>query len=394
MASGFTTSGSDFDAQFIRREFFREGTLWGWGQNSYGTLGNGSASSSNKFSSPIIATGGGLIWNSIYTDGSAGNVVIGYKTNGSVWCWGQNLSNQLGTGTATTYTAPTQMSPVAYRTNWKKIAVTSTHSVGIWNNTMWSVGANSYGQLGDGTIATKSTWTTQIAGLDWSDVSVCRSASSAIKTDGTLWTWGRNNYGQLADNTTTNKSSPVQIYGGGTNWKYLQKGGFGSQAAIKTDGTLWLWGHNDAGQLGVNDITNRSSPTQIIGGGNWKQTSFGGWSTATSFTGGIKSDNTLWMWGANVYGQLGNSSTTKVSSPVQIIGGGTNWKQVSTGNQHTAAVKTDGTLWTWGRNNYGQLGDNTIVNKSSPIQTIAGGTNWKSVQIAYHTTLALTDNNV
>ena len=100
----------------------------------------------------------------------------------------------------------------------------------------------------------------------------------------------------------------------------------------------------------------------------------------------------LWRFGYNGYGQLGDNSVTHQSSPVQTITGGTNWKQVSCGYQHTAAIKTDGTLWTWGYNPYGQLGDNTATHRSSPVQTIAGGTNWKQVACGQYATLAIQEN--
>ena len=153
-----------------------------------------------------------------------------------------------------------------------------------------------------------------------------------------LWTWGSNQYGQLGDNTVTSKSSPVQTIAGGTNWKQVATRGM-NMAAIKTDGTLWAWGSNVAGELGDNTITNRSSP-------------------------------------------------------VQTITGGTNWKSVACGYFHTAAIKTDGTLWTWGYNAYAQLGDNTVTSKSSPVQTITGGTNWKSVACGHAHTAAITINNI
>jgi len=141
------------------------------------------------------------------------------------------------------------------------------------------------------------------------------------------------------------------------------------------NGKLWTWGNNYYGQLGDNTGTDRSSPVQTITGGtNWKQVSCGSRSTAA-----IKTDGTLWTWGYNLYGQLGDNTGTDRSSPVQTITGGTSWKQVSCGRYFTAAVKTDGTLWAWGDNGYGELGDNTGTSRSSPVQTITGGSNWKQV---------------
>ena len=197
-----------------------------------------------------------------------------------------------------------------------------------------------------------------------------------------LWGWGDNSfnsYGPLGDNTIISKSSPIQTIAGGANWKQVSVGCVYA-AAIKTDGTLWLWGSNDYGYLGNNSTIRVSSPIQTVAGGtNWKQVSVSPNSDATNVTGAIKTDGTLWLWGYNFYGQLGNNSTTSLSSPVQTVAAGTNWKQVSIGGHHTAAIKTDGTLWTWGSNSGGELGDNTLTSRSSPIQTVAGGTNWKQV---------------
>ena len=183
-----------------------------------------------------------------------------------------------------------------------------------------------------------------------------------------LWTWGNNaSYGGLGDNTVINKSSPAQTIAGGINWKSVVCGD-NHTAAIKTDGTLWIWGSNTQGQLGDNSLVNKSSPVQTITGGNtdWQQVA-----CAYEHTAAIKTDGTLWSWGSNVVGNLGDNTVTKKSSPVQTIAGGTNWKLVDGGRFNTFAIKTDGTLWSWGQDQYGQLGDNTRVNKSSPVQTIA-----------------------
>ncbi len=119
--------------------------------------------------------------------------------------------------------------------------------------------------------------------------------------------------------------------------------------------------------------------TTFAGGTNWKQVT-GRYSTAA-----IKTDGTLWTWGYNNFGQLGDNTTTYRSIPVTTFAGGTNWKQVSHGIIHSAAIKTDGTLWTWGYNGYGQLGINDTTSRSTPVTTFAGGTNWKQVTGSFHT---------
>ena len=249
-------------------------------------------------------------------------------------------------------------------------------------------GYNSAGQLGDNTTETRRSSPVQTIayGANWKSAFCGAQSTAAIKTDGTLWLWGSGNQGLLGDNTDVGKSSPVQTVTRGTNWKQVGFGN-GHTAAIKTDGTLWTWGYVSSGYNGLGDNTDvsKSSPVQTIAfGTNWKQVSAGYYSTAA-----IKTDGTLWTWGYNYYGELGDNTRTSRSSPVQTIAGGTNWKQVSISGYTTAAIKNDGTLWCWGSNIYSQLGDNTTTNRSSPVQTVTFGTNWKQVSAGYYNTTAI-----
>lgn len=240
----------------------------------------------------------------------------------------------------------------------------------------WGIGT--CGRLGNGSAAGQQFCPAQTIsrGSNWKSVPqystgilVCHSA--AIKSDGTLWMWGINNYGQLGTNTVVSHCSPVQTVSGGTNWKQVSLGREVS-AAIKTDGTLWTWGRNAFGNLGTNVVGNRSSPVQTVSGGtNWRSVSVG------QFTmGGIKTDGTLWTWGRNYVGELGTNNTVPRSSPVQTISGGNDWRMLWMGNCHVTAIKTNGTLWVWGTGNCGGLGTNDVICRSSPVQTVAGGTNW------------------
>jgi alpha-tubulin suppressor-like RCC1 family protein len=246
------------------------------------------------------------------------------------------------------------------------------------DGTLWTWGYDASGQLGQsGTSANRSSpVTTSGGGTNWKQAAAGGSHTAAIKTDGTLWNWGANDSFNLGDGTSSSRSSPVTTTGGGTTWQQVACG-TGFTVAVKTDGTLWAWGFNSSGQLGDSTTSTRSSPVTATGGGTtWKQVACGSGHTAA-----VKTDGTLWTWGGNTYGALGDNSTSNRSSPVTTVAGGTNWKQVACGLVNTAAIKTDGTLWTWGRNNYGQLGDNTssTSGRSSPVTTILGGNNWKQV---------------
>jgi alpha-tubulin suppressor-like RCC1 family protein len=364
-------------------ETFRFAGLWTWGNDLAGSLGNNATA---HRSSPVQTIAGGYNWKMIA--GGGNNTITAIKTDGTLWGWGDNQSGALGDNTIANKSSPVQT--VAGGTTWKQNTIGSTHVAAIkTDGTLWLWGYNSTGTLGDNTVVAKSSPIQTVAGgTNWKLVSGGSAHTAAIKTDGTLWIWGNSALGQLGDGTIVAKSSPVQTIAGGTNWRQVSAGIYHT-AAIKTDGTLWLWGHNNYGTLGDNTITHRSSPVQTISGGNnWRLVSAG-----HNMNAAIKTDGTLWTWGRNGSGSLGDNTTVWRSSPVQTVAGGTNWRLVSAGNYWIEAIKADGTLWTWGDNLYGQLGDNTTVSKSSPIQTVAGGNNWKLVAAGRECAAAIRDNS-
>ena len=360
-------------------------TLFTWGNNLNGNLGDNTILDK---SNPVQTVTGGINWKqgSVMSNNSAG-----IKTDGTLWVWGDNVTNgQLGDNTVVRKSSPIQT--IAFGTNWKQVACGNPFTTAIkTDGTLWTWGGNNSGQLGDNTIVKKSSPVQTIAfGINWKQVSCGYAYTACIKTDGTLWTWGNNSSGQLGDNTIVKKSSPVQTVAFGTNWKQVACSG-ANTTAIKNDGTLWSWGLGTNGQLGDNTTTNRSSPVQTITRGtNWKQVSCG-----SSYMAAIKTDGTLWSWGFNFYGEIGDNTTTPRSSPVQTVTFGTNWKQVSCGSGITAAIKTDGTLWTWGNNTNNALGDqSSVTRRSSPVQTTAYGTNWKQVACGYTHTIAVTNGDI
>jgi alpha-tubulin suppressor-like RCC1 family protein len=232
----------------------------------------------------------------------------------------------------------------------------------------WGSGGN--GSTGLNTTANTSS-PTQVGGTDWSSIGRGSQGeqNAAIKLDGTLWIWGDNTHGQLGDNTTVIKSSPVQV-GALTTWSKVATGQY-STAAIKTDGTLWTWGYGFAGQLGLNDINiSRSSPVQVGALTNWSNIGGDG-----SIFGAIKTDGTIWSWGDNSgFGALGQNNVDLYSSPTQI-GSGTDWASINVNIKGMNAIKTSGALWNWGRNDQGQLGQDDRINRSSPTQ-VGALTNW------------------
>ena len=381
--------GFNPDTEFVTNaefdQYYQEATtgfarLWSWGFNLYGGLGDNTTAAK---SSPVQTVAGGNNWKTVAV-GNAG-VAAAIKTDGTLWTWGLNGLGRLGDGTTVAKSSPVQT--IAGGTNWKQVAIGGGQMAAVkTDGTLWTWGDNGQGLLGDNTTLNKSSPVQTVAGgTNWKQVSVSSDNAAAVKTDGTLWTWGWNGCGNLGDGTSVSKSSPVQTITGGTNWKQVSVG-FDVIAAVKSDGTLWNWGYNGFGALGDNTTANRNSPVQTVAGGtNWKQVSCGNGVTAA-----IKMDGTLWLWGWNGNGQLGDGTVVNKSSPVQTIAGGTNWKQVAAGDAVTAAVKTDGTLWVWGSGVNGQLGDNTNSgSKSSPVQTIAGGTSWKFVAATGYSVAAI-----
>jgi len=353
------------------------GTLWNWGLNSSGQLGDNNPE--NK-SSPVQTVSGGTNWKQVSVGSSHAAAI---KTDGTLWLWGDGSTGLTGDNTTTSRSSPVQT--VSSGANWKQVSAGATNTAAIkTDGTLWAWGLNQFGGVGDNTtISRSSPVQTVSSGTNWKQVSAGGAHTAAIKTDGTLWLWGSNVYGRLGDNSNIPKSSPVQTVSSGTNWKQVSAASFHT-AAIKTDGTLWLWGFGE--NIGDNSAINKSSPVQTVSSGtNWKQVSAGGLRTTA-----IKTDGTLWLWGRGEVGGLGNNSIIDRSSPVQTISSGTNWKQVDAGHLHVAAIKTDGTLWLWGWNSYkGQLGDNTAIDRSSPVQTVSSGANWKQVSGGSFSTAAV-----
>ena len=361
-----------------------DGTVWAWGLNTSGQLGDGTTT---QRTSAVQVTG--LSGITAIACGNAFSLAL--KSDGTVWTWGQNVYGQLGDGTTIDRLSPVQ---VPSTTGVAKIAAGGWHSMAVkTDGTLWVWGDNYYGQLGDGNsfldssgaevIRVSPYLVSSLSGIV--GVAGASGFSMALKSDGTVSVWGDNSSGQFADGRSTlYKASPVQV-GTMTTVVSVAAGRAGNVRhgiAAKSDGTVWSWGSNDSGRLGDGTTLDRIVPAQVSG-----LNQIGKVSAGSSHGLALKSDGTVWGWGCNSSGQVGDGTTTNRSTPAQIAGF-TGVIAVASGEDHNLAQKNDGTVWSWGRNEEGQLGDGSRRNRSSPVQ-VSGLSSVTSVGAGYWHSFAI-----
>ena len=335
------------------------------------------------------------------TIGSSSLCFFAIKSDNTLWAWGYNTWGDLGLGDRVNRSSPTQ---IGSSTNWSDIVgqYGGVHALKT-DGTLWSWGNNDRGRLGLNDKVYRSSPTQVGTDTTWLKVGASYRAGFAIKTNGTLWTWGENISGLLGlseSSSATYRSSPTQV-GSDTTWSKISTSGTNmgvmTMLAIKTNGTLWAWGGTSDGGLGLNVAgAYRSSPVQVGSDTNWSEAVVVSTPEGSGASFAIKTDGTLWSWGNNRDGYLGlnQGEFNFKSSPTQV-GTNTNWSKLQRSGQRgyengggCFAIKTDGTLWAWGKNNSGSLGLNDINKRSSPTQVGAGGT-WLSVTRNYYGTIAL-----
>jgi len=306
---------------------------------------------------------------------AGGAHTVALKADGSLFSWGSNLQGQLGDGTNTDRVSPVQVQVTAPTTGtispWTMVAAGEEHTVALRaDGTLWAWGYNFYGQLGDGTNIDRNVPTRIGSGTGWVFVAAGKWHTIAIDKTGVLWAWGANFNGQLGDGTTAAKSVPTKI-GAFTNWMSASAGATHT-LAVRADGTLWAWGGNASGQVGNGSLVDLHAPLQI-GTSTWRAVAAG-----TLHSVAIRADGALFAWGSNGNGQVGNGLSTNATAPTQISKTNpSNWTAISAGAAYTVGVRTDGTLWAWGSNSDGQLGDGFGLDTNTPNQ-IGTVTNWSS----------------
>lgn len=346
-------------------------TAFGWGTAPVGDNTNVNRSSPVQ----IGATVGGF--KKVVGGGFAGSYhYLALRSGGLLYAWGENGSGQLGVGDTTDRSSPTQVGSE----RWLDIACMGLGgSAGIRDDgTLWRWGTNLFSTPWGGSSANRSSPVQVGSSALWRKITAGRWSVLALREDGSLWGAGYNSEGELGDGTTTIQNGLKAIGPTRTLWADVilataASPEYTSAFGVRMDGTLWAWGANPNGELGLNTTGNRSSPTQIGSRSDWVAVSSGG-----TASGAITSTGELFTWGSdNTYGQLGHNTVTPRSSPVQV-GSGTDWAALA---MHPAEgglfIKTDGTAWACGKAIYTAAGGSG-VNRSSPIQIGSGATYYRA----------------
>lgn len=372
----YYVNGTDFDTLFVRKTLLEHGRVWMAG---YAGKGNTGGSNIVNRSSPVQNIAADYDWAAI-TVGM--NHMAAITVDRQLWLWGDNTYGQLGQNTVINRSSPVQTVSGGYTWLSAECSQNATHAIKT-DGTLWTWGDNSAGQLGQNDIINRSSPVQVGTGTDWIKVYPGDYFALMTKTNGTIWAVGNDAYGQFGRGVTGALSSPVQILTDVIGWRDIACG-TNHVAFIKSDKSLWVMGDNTYGQLGRGTNIHRSSPVQVGADVNWESLSAAG-----SVTAGIKTDGTLWTWGDNTYGQLGDNTVVHKSSPVQTVSGMNDWAEVHQGAYNTLGLTISGGLFMWGRNDFGQLGANNIVHRSSPVQTIMSGYNWSTARVANLTMAAL-----
>jgi alpha-tubulin suppressor-like RCC1 family protein len=335
-----------------------DGSAWCWGDNLAGQPDDGPT---GYRPSPVEVV---ALGHSVAQVASGwGGATCALLTDGGVWCWG-SISNASGNFDA----RPVPFEVAGLPTNIAEVAVGWAHACARADDgALWCWGRNDNGQLGDGSNAYFRDTPVQVSALAGlvAEVSTTGTHTCARSIDGMLWCWGSNDSGELGDGTTTDSATPLKVAPLGANVRQVSTSPGGHTCARLTDGTAWCWGRNDSGQLGDSTTSQSATPVQVSGLASAVAISAG-----ASHTCARTSDGSAWCWGDNQVGQLGNGMTGQralETIPVRIAPLGTEVVEVCAGTGATCAREKDGGIWCWGARAYGLMGDGDLGLVSSPV---------------------------
>ena len=341
------------------------GAMYCWGDNRFGQLGLGDT---RPRSTPGRLDFGGVGVTKVYLppgDGELssdlGNFTCAITTDNVLWCWGGNRYGQLGVGETELRARPTKVPGVL--NDIAKASNGGTHACALTANSKLSCwGSNLQGQLGIGSnLSQLSPAVVDTVGWTIDRLTTGARFTCGRGVDGSLWCWGENGNGQLGVGDTAARNVPTRVSSLGTRVVRLAAGG-AHLCAFTTDGEAWCWGDNRFGELGVGDVAQRLEPAQVSLGAVSQVYAGGTHSCA------LKLDGTLWCWGDNRSGQLGVGDTAARNVPTQVTLLGNQVSAASAGGAHTCAVKTDSSVWCWGNNQYGQISASAGARETSPVQ--------------------------
>jgi alpha-tubulin suppressor-like RCC1 family protein len=363
-----------------------DGTLWSWGMGDCGKLGNGSLGASG-----LMQVGAATAWEAVACGEEFSCALKQKNPDGKLWLWGTNDSGQLGNGFSSRVDLPAQ---VGTDGGWSMTSATYGGTFALrTDGTLWGWGINWNGQLGDGTTDARQLPGRIGAERSWMAVAAGSEFALALDADGSLWSWGYGEDGRLGAGVPVSRYAPARV--GNRGWKAISAAD-GTSFGIASDGTLWSWGYDNGNQLGLgNDHFDDGSlpgpvldwvvwsPTQVGSSAGWKQVA-----TAFALSAAVNDDGSLWTWGDGSWVPLGNG--LKFSSVPARVGTGNAWASVAVSGFHWAALKRDGSLWMWGLNDEGQLGDGTFTDQTIPAR--AGTGRWKAVALQLYDTLAVRED--